>query len=43
MAYRKKLNENPSGYHLLPPIPCEAIFKLPLRKIYEVIDEFFDS
>jgi hypothetical protein len=34
LLYRGKLADNPNGYHLLPPLPCEDIFKLPLRKIY---------
>jgi hypothetical protein len=36
--YRKKLSDNPTGYHLLPPLSCEEIFKLPLRKIYELVE-----
>ena len=43
MMYRKKINDNPTGYHLFPPIACEDIFKIPLRKVYEIIDEFFDN
>jgi hypothetical protein len=23
LMYRKKLNENPTGYHIFPPINCE--------------------
>ena len=23
LIYRKKLNDNPTGYHLFPPIQCE--------------------
>ena len=34
------MNENPTGFHLFPPLACEGIFKLPLRKIYEVVEEF---
>ena len=41
LAYRKKLNSNPTGYHIFPPIGCEEIFKLSLRKGYELIEEFF--
>lgn len=24
----------------MPPLPCEDIFKLPLRKVYDIIEEF---
>jgi hypothetical protein len=41
--YRKKLSENPTGYHIMPPLPCEDIFKLPLRKIYELVEDFLTS
>lgn len=40
LLYRRKINDNPTGYHLFPPLPCESIFKLPLRKVYELIEEF---
>lgn len=40
LMYRKKLNENPTGFHIMPPLPCEDIFKLPLRKVYDLIEEF---
>lgn len=43
LMYRKKLNDNPTGYHLFPPLQCESIFKLPLRKIYEIVEEFLTS
>eukprot|EP00919_Chromeraceae_sp_WS-2016_P037543 GHVR01089672.1.p1 GENE.GHVR01089672.1~~GHVR01089672.1.p1 ORF type:complete len:152 (+),score=0.08 GHVR01089672.1:172-627(+) len=41
--YRKKLNSNPTGFHLFPPLQCEEIFKIPLRKIYELIEDFLIS
>lgn len=41
--YRNKLSDNHSGFHLLPPISCEAIFKLSLRKVYELVEEFLVS
>lgn len=41
--YRKKLNENPSGYPIVPPMAVEDITRLSLRKTYELIDEFFES
>ncbi len=34
LLYRAKIADNPSGYQFIPPLPCEDIFKLPLRKIY---------
>ena len=40
LMYRRKLSENPTGFHFMPPLPCEDIFKLPLRKIYDLIEEF---
>jgi len=43
LCYRKKLNENPSGYPIVPPTTVEDITRLSLRKTYELIDEFFES
>lgn len=40
LMYRGRINENPTGYPLLPPLPCEDVFKVPLRKVYEMVEEF---
>lgn len=38
LVYRRKLNENPSGYPIVPPTAVEDITRLSLRKTYELID-----
>jgi hypothetical protein len=43
LVYRKKLNENPSGYPIVPPTSIEDITRLSLRKTYEIIEEFFEG
>ena len=43
LTYRHKFNPNNSGYPILPHLNCEEVMKLPLRKTYELINEFFEE